>query len=508
MKLETLAQAVEGRVLNAGANFEISGISCHSRSVKPGHLFAALPGSKADGALYAQQAAQNGAAAILSEKAEPLTALPQLVCTDARLGLARAARAFYGYSDKKLGLGAITGTNGKSTTAYLVRHLMNSAKQRCGMLGTIEYDLGARIVEAPLTTPESLDLHRYLHTMAGAGCQAAVMETSSHSLCQHRVAGLDFKVGVFTNLTQDHLDYHRTMEEYREAKGILFKNLSSDAVAVLNADDAAGAYYAAQTRARCLSFSLNPSVAPLRSRDGDGHLCAHIRSMDIKGTRFQIDSPWGRRQVLWGLVGAHNVQNCLGAIGAAVALGVPFDEALAGLGSFAGVPGRLQSVGDQYEGLPFRVLVDYAHTDDALRSVLCALRELRPSRLITVFGCGGDRDRTKRPKMARAVEEMSDLGVITSDNPRTEDPQAIISDIWTGIHKKDKFLVDADRARAIELAIKEARSGDVVLIAGKGHEDYQIFGKEKRHFSDCEQALSALQNRFGPAQARSAAAGS
>jgi UDP-N-acetylmuramoyl-L-alanyl-D-glutamate--2,6-diaminopimelate ligase len=506
MKLQSLAQAAEGKIQH-GSDVEITGISCDSRAVKPGDLFAALPGAKADGNAYAEQAAKSGAVAILSEKTAALTPLPQLVCADARRGLARAARAFFGYSDKKLKMGAVTGTNGKSTTAYLVRHLMNSAGSCCGMLGTIEYDLGSQIIEAPLTTPESLDLHRYLHTMAASGCQAAMMETSSHSLCQHRVAEIDFKVGVFTNLTQDHLDYHRTMEEYRDVKAILFRNLSSSATAVLNGDDATSAYYAKQTKAQVLSFSLNPNAAPAGSRASDGHMTAHIRSMDIKGTRFQIDTPWGKRQVTWGLVGAHNVQNCLGAIGAAVALGVPFDDVIAGLSSFSGVPGRLQSVGDHYDGLPFRVLVDYAHTDDALRSVMKALRELRPSRLIAVFGCGGDRDRTKRPKMAKAVEEMADLGVITSDNPRTEDPQAIISDIWKGIHKKDKFLVDADRARAIELAIKEARSGDVVLIAGKGHEDYQIFGKEKRHFSDFEQALAAIQNRFGPAQSRGAAAG-
>ncbi len=482
MKLETLATYATAQLLTpAEQKVEITGITCDSRSVKAGDLFAALPGSKIDGSVFAKQAAERGAAAILTETPELLTGLPQLVCKNARLSLSQAARAFYGYADKELKLGAVTGTNGKSTTAYLVRHLLNKANLRCGMLGTIEYDLGSESIEAPLTTPESLDLHRYLRTMADAGCKAAMMETSSHSLCQHRVAGLDFAVGVFTNLTQDHLDYHRTMEEYRAAKGILFRNLSSDAVAVLNLDDAASAIYAKETKAKVLGFSTKNT----------GDICGRIRSMDIHGTRFQLDTPWGKRQIIWRLVGLHNVENCMGAVAAAVSLGAKFDDVVEALGSFAGVPGRLESVGD-HDKVPFRVFVDYAHTDDALKSVMRALRELKPSRLITVFGCGGDRDRTKRPKMAKAVEEMADLGVITSDNPRTEDPEAIIADIWKGIQNERRFIVEIDRARAIGMAIREARPGDVVLIAGKGHENYQIFGKEKRHFSDVEAATEAL----------------
>ena len=488
MRLESLAACATAElVARPERRVEITGITCDSRNVKAGDLFAALPGSKVDGSVYAKQAAELGAAAILCERPDPLTALPQLVCKDARLGLAQAARAFYGYPDRALKVGAVTGTNGKSTTAYLVRHLLKSCGIPCGMLGTIEYDLGAQIVEAPLTTPESLDIHRYFRKMADSGCGAAMMEVSSHSLCQQRVSGIDFTVGVFTNLTQDHLDYHRTMEEYREAKGILFRNLSKDAVAVLNLDDAASAYYTKNTVAKVLSFSLNNT----------GDLCGRIRSMDIRGTRFQIDTPWGKRQVIWSLVGAHNVQNCLGAVAAAMALGANFDRVIEALSNFSGVPGRLESVGDP-EKIPFRILVDYAHTDDALRSVMRAIRELKPSRLIAVFGCGGDRDRTKRPKMARAVEELADLGVITSDNPRTEDPQAIIADIWKGIQHESKFIVEADRAKAIDMAIREARPGDVVLIAGKGHENYQIFGKEKRHFSDVESATAALVKNGWP----------
>lgn len=505
MQLQALATSAKATVLQAQSHLiEITGITCDSRLVKAGDLFAALPGAKADGSVYARQAAERGAAAILCERQDPLTPLPQLVCADARAGLAQAAQAFYGFPDRQLKMGAVTGTNGKSTTAYLVRHLLQSAGKKCGMLGTIEYDLGAQILEAPLTTPESLDLHRYLRTMADAGCDAAIMETSSHSLCQQRVAGIDFAVGVFTNLTQDHLDYHRTMEQYREAKAILFRNLSSEAMAVLNLDDPASAYFAQQTKARILGFSVNsPARTVPKGMGKKDMLSAQIIGMDIHGTQFRINSPWGTRTVKWGLVGAHNIQNCLGALGAAVAMGVKFEDAVDALAAFQGVPGRLESVGDGADSgknrrkLPFRVLVDYAHTDDALRSVMRALRELKPSRLIVAFGCGGDRDRTKRPKMAKAVEEMADLGIITSDNPRTEDPHAIIADIWKGIQKQQMFIVEPDRAKAISFAINEAREDDVVLIAGKGHENYQIFGATKHHFSDVEQAQAAIERRTG-----------
>ena len=393
-------------------------------------------------------------------------------------------------------LGAVTGTNGKTTSAYLVRHILKYCGNQCGMLGTIEYDLGSEVIPAPLTTPESLDLHRYLRTMADSGCDSAFMETSSHSLCQHRVAGIHFDAAVFTNLTQDHLDYHRTMAEYREAKAQLFRNLLPDSVAILNVDDPAAQYFAKNTQARIMGFTIHGDrISPFNLNT---ELAATIREMNIHGTSFGLESPWGNREVHIKLAGAHNVQNALGALAAAVTLGAKFDKAIEALESFNGVPGRLESVelpgssGQQ----SFRVFVDYAHTEDALRSVMRALRELKPSRVITVFGCGGDRDRTKRPKMGRAVEEMSDLGVITSDNPRTEDPNAILDQICAGIHARGKFIVEPDRAKAIAMAIGEARAGDVVLIAGKGHENYQIFGTEKRHFSDVEESTAALKMRF------------
>jgi len=494
MRLETLIRiAATENVLNWFPGIEVTGLSIDSRKVAHGHLFGAMPGAKADGASFARQAAEQGAVAILTEKPEPLTHLPQFIVRDARAAMGRLANAFHGEPSKRLRLGGLTGTNGKSTTAFLVRHLLRAAHVKCGLLGTIEYDLGDTHLEAPLTTPDSLDLFAYLKSMADSGCQSAVMEVSSHSLVQRRVEGLEYAAAVFTNLTQDHLDFHRTMERYRDAKGLLFARLSSHAEAILNLDDPVGEYYARHTPAHVLGFSMN------------GHKQADLRatvlSMDIHGTSFRVESPWGSREVRWGMVGAHNIQNALGALGCALALGsqeartFSFDGALSALECFKGVPGRLESVGD---GLaPFRVLVDYAHTDDALRNVMTAMRLLKPSRLITVFGCGGDRDRTKRPKMGRAVEQLADLGVVTSDNPRTEDPAVIIGEIWAGIQRPEKFIVEQDRAKAIDTAIREARPGDILLIAGKGHENYQIVGATKHPFDDREQARAALERRFG-----------
>jgi len=494
MRLVQIVDAVRPRtVLQARDEVNISGVALDSRLVDRGALFAALSGARTDGADYARQAEARGAAAILTEHSSPLTGLPQLVVDDARKALALAARTFYDHPDRELRMGAVTGTNGKSTTAYLVRHILSTTGLRCGLMGTIEYDLGSKQIPAPMTTPDAPELFGGLRSMQEAGCEACVLEASSHSLCQHRLEGIEFDAAGFTNLTQDHLDFHRTMQEYREAKAMLFLRLPAKATAVLNMDDDAGRYYAKQTRAAVVGYSLKGSRrAELRAR---------VKSMDIHGTRFFLESPWGKRELEWKLVGEHNLQNALVAIGMALAMGegaghtFSFDRVLSALEDFPGVPGRLESVGD---GLaPFRVLVDYAHTDDALRNVLTALRQLRPSRMLVVFGCGGDRDKTKRPKMGRVAEELADLGILTSDNPRTENPRTILAEVYAGIQNRGKFSVEEDRAKAIGLAIREARAGDVVLIAGKGHEDYQVVGTEKRHFDDRKEALAALKKRFG-----------
>lgn len=506
MKLETLALAANAQVnrpeLLQRKSIDVTGITCDSRTVRIGDLFAALPGAKSNGVEFAREATQQGAVAVLCQSPILLDEnIPQLICPEPRAGLAKLARAFYNHADLRLRMGAVTGTNGKSTTAYLVRHLLTFCGRKCGMLGTIEYDVGSQIIEAPLTTPESLDLHRYIRTMVDAGCDSAFMEASSHALCQHRIDGIHFETAVFTNLTQDHLDFHRTMEEYREAKSILFRELLPDATAIINMDDMNGPFFAKNTRARVLGFNTRMSGAPRRMSVFKYPMSAMITRMTTQGTIFNLESPWGRCEINMKLAGVHNVQNALGALGAAVSMGADFNKCVQALESFDGVPGRLQSVAldpktEAGRAQSFRVFVDYAHTEDALRSVMNALRELKPSRIISVFGCGGDRDRTKRPKMGRAVEEMADLGVITSDNPRTEDPDGIIAEICSGIHNQSKFIVEPDRAKAISMAIKEARGGDVVLIAGKGHENYQIHGTKKYPFSDLQHALRSLNVRF------------
>ena len=506
MKLETIALSASAQVLqleNARRkNVDITGITCDSRNVRIGDLFAALPGVKINGAQFARQAAQRGAAAILCEqKLELDENIPQLICPDARAGLARAARAFYGHSDLRLHIGAVTGTNGKSTTAYLVRHMLNADKKKCGMLGTIEYDLGSESIEAPLTTPESLDLHRYLRTMADAGCSHAFLEASSHALSQHRIDGIHFETAIFTNLTHDHLDYHRTMEDYRDAKALLFRELLPEATAIFNMDDVNAHFFARLTKAQTLGFNVRGAGVTRRMTIFRYPISADIKHMSLQGTVFNLESPWGKCEVNMKLVGVHNVQNALGALAAAVSMGAELTPCIEALEAFRGVPGRLESVDldpktDAGRKQSFRVFVDYAHTEDALRNVMKTLRALKPSRLIAVFGCGGDRDKSKRAGMGQAVEEMADLGVITSDNPRTEDPQEIIGEIFKQVKKQNKFIVQPDRAKAIAMAMKEARCGDVVLIAGKGHENYQIHGTEKRHFSDLEETQKALRARF------------
>jgi len=375
---------------------------------------------------------------------------------------------------------AITGTNGKTTTAYLVRYILRQAGERCGMTGTVEYDLGAGAVPASMTTPESLDLYRFYAEMRRAGCGFAVSEVSSHALAKRRTAGLRFAAAVFSNLTQDHLDFHGTMENYFQAKALLFSGLEASAVALLNADDPHSARLAGMTRARVVTYGLSESA----------EVRAKVLSLSTVGTVFRLRRGGFEAEVHLPLLGAHNVHNALAAAAAAAELGLGMDRIVEGLATFEGVPGRLESVDC---GQDFRVLVDYAHTDDALRSVLNAVRELYPRRIITVFGCGGDRDRGKRPKMARVVEQLSDVAVVTSDNPRSERPEAIIGEILSGLQDPGRAVVEPDRAAAIGKAVGLARPGDVVLIAGKGHEAYQIVGDRRLDFDDRSAARAALE---------------
>jgi UDP-N-acetylmuramoyl-L-alanyl-D-glutamate--2,6-diaminopimelate ligase len=484
MRLSELAGRIDGARLLGGGDPEILDIAYDSRKVGPGALFLALPGGHVNGADFLPAALKSGAVAVLTEAQEQLVALPQLSVPEARAAMAQAGRAFFGEPSEGLRLTAITGTNGKTTTAYLLRHILTQTVGQCGMTGTIEYDLGAGAQPAVMTTPESLDLYRYYARMADGGCQFAVSEVSSHSLTKQRVAGVCFAAAVFTNLTQDHLDYHGNMENYFRAKAVLFEGLRPESLALLNSDDPYSERLAAMTPARVMTYGVA----------GDADFRAEVLSLSTVGTVFKFSCSRYQAEVHMGLLGAYNVHNALAAVAVAVEMGVEPPAAVEALSNFEGVPGRLESVDC---GQDFRVLVDYAHTDEALRSVLGSLGELYPRRVITVFGCGGDRDRGKRPRMGRVVEELSDVAVVTSDNPRSEEPGAIIEDILQGLQSPDAAVVEADRGVAIARAIDLAETGDVVLIAGKGHETYQILGSRRIDFDDREVARRALKQKCG-----------
>ncbi len=479
-------------IVSGSGDPEIAAVVCDSRRAAPGCLFAALPGAKSDGASYIAEALRRGAVALLVQRGMPSPpGVPCIIAAEARKALAEIAEVFYGRPSHRLRLVGVTGTNGKSTTAFLIAHLARRLGKRAGLLGTIRYEIGERTIPAPLTTPESVEFSAYLADMAEAGVEVAAAEVSSHALVQHRVWPHRFACAVFTNLTRDHLDYHRDMEAYLRAKKLLFDNLAADAAAAVNVHSPASARMVADTRGRIIRYGMAEAA----------DICGRVLSSDLCGTSLEVRCGGAAYRVFSPLVGAYNVLNVLAALAAIHGLGMAMAEAAEALSSFAGVPGRLERVAGPGGITAF---VDYAHTDDALRAVLGALRPLTPGRLIAVFGCGGDRDRGKRPLMARAAEEFADKVVITSDNPRTEDPQAIIRDIAAGLQRPAEALIIAERRAAVEEAVRLARRGDVILLAGKGHEDYQIIGTVK-HPMDDRQLLRAAFAAIG-AEERNACA--
>jgi UDP-N-acetylmuramoyl-L-alanyl-D-glutamate--2,6-diaminopimelate ligase len=453
-------------------------------------LFAAIPGTKIDGADFIGAAIANGATAILGETPASCP-VPYLHVENARLALARAAAAFDDYPARRLKLIGITGTNGKTTTAFLLRYLLNALGERAAMLGTIEYDTIAQKIPAPLTTPSAPDFVRYLREAVDAGAGYAVAEISSHALALDRVAGCEFSAAAFSNLTRDHLDYHGTLENYAAAKQKLFSGLAPNAVAIVNADDAYGELMTRDCRAEVITYGIENSAAAWNA--------TAIRYA-IDGTRFQLSVASRQPPVVTGnwqlatgnsiflpLVGRHNLYNALAAIATLAALNFAPEKIFATLAGFPGVPGRLERIAKNGR----EVFIDYAHTPDAIEKVLQTLRPLTRGKLWIVFGCGGDRDRGKRPLMARAAETNSDRVIVTNDNPRTESPAQIFADIRAGFTSAPEFI--PDRAAAIKSALTGAGAGDTILIAGKGHEDYQILGADKIHFSDRE-TVSAIKN--------------
>jgi UDP-N-acetylmuramoyl-L-alanyl-D-glutamate--2,6-diaminopimelate ligase len=456
-------------------------IRIDSRSVESGDCFVAIKGTEFDGHNFIAQAISAGAKYIITQKPVDINNAEIVLVDDTSQAAAILAQARNSNPSKQLINLAVTGTNGKTTVAFLVRSIINSANTKCGMIGTVHYDTGLGITNAPLTTPDCITIADAQKQMVTSDLKYMIIEASSHALYQNRLAAIDFTAAAFTNLTGDHLDYHKTEQAYLDAKAILFENLSENSTAILNSQSPHSKQLAQRTKAKVLYYGI----------DDDSDITAYIEKMDITGTIFNFKFRDQTENVKCKMPGEHNVSNCLAAAGLCIAVGFDLKTIANGLSNFDSVPGRLEKV--DFEG-NFTVLIDYAHTDDALKNVLSTLRPICKGRLIVVFGCGGDRDRTKRPRMAKVAEQLADIIIVTSDNPRTENPNNIINDITKGFVKpcdtqytiRNTNIVEPDRAKAIELSVNLARKDDIVLIAGKGHEDYQIIGKEKVHFSDKE----------------------
>ncbi len=491
-------------VLSLSGNPDVSGVEYDSRRVKPGCAFVAMRGESSDGNRFIDQAIQAGAVAVITDSpAEvPRDGVAWALVSHGRRALARVSENFYKRPAEHIAITGITGTNGKSTTAFLIEAILTAAGRKSALIGTIEYHVAGRTYPAPHTTPEALELARLFQEAIGQGASDAVMEVSSHALAQQRIFGVPFDVAVFTNLTRDHLDYHKSMDEYFAAKRVLFEGCGTDAprVAVTNLDDEYGAKLANSSRKR------GSAVLTYGWDRGD----FHVENVDItpRGTRFDLITPAEKLAIFSPLIGRVNVYNALAAAAACAARGCKPDSIARGIAALTHVPGRFQRVDC---GQPFTVVVDYAHTDDALRNLTALAREFvsrggGAARVITLFGCGGDRDRAKRPLMGEAAGRGSDFVVLTSDNPRSEDPRAIINDALVGLQKTGvKYSVEADRRKAIALAVGEARPGDIVLLAGKGHEKVQVTREGSHPFDDVEVARETLRaNGFNCADASAA----
>lgn len=493
MKLKALLPSILLETLDKEAlEIEVTGLSTNSHGCQPGDLFIGMPGTRVDGGDFWPSAIASGAVAALvspqaAQKHPPQSDTVVIPVADMTGTCAQVAAAFYGEPGKKLKLIGITGTNGKTTTTHLVEFILQKVQKSTALLGTLYVRWPGFEQMAAHTTPFAVDLNHQLSDAVQAGCEFGVMEVSSHSLAQGRVQGLPFQVGIFTNLTQDHLDFHETMEDYFEAKAKLFSAEYLQGCAVVNIDDSYGQRLAERLSGEKLwGYSTHNSQADLWTSDIE---------YEPAGVKGMLHTPVGNAKFSLPLVGQYNVENMLAAVGAALHFGVPLGSIVAVLPEFPGVPGRMEQVlikPDQ----DISAIVDYAHTPDSLENVLKATRPFISGKLICVFGCGGDRDRTKRPIMGKIAAELADVVVVTSDNPRTEDPEQILKDVAAGIPESISARVIGDRATAIRTAILEAKPGDGVVIAGKGHEDYQILGTEKIHFDDREQAREALNQRF------------
>ncbi len=479
MKLKILLEDIFNKDLPAEfANLEIESISSDSRQVGRAGLFVALKGPVLDGGKFIQEAISKGAAVIVKAGGQAEQSSGRGVCIldveDPKDFLVKVAERFYNHPSKKVKVIGITGTNGKTTTSYLIESILQESSKKCAVIGTVNYRIGGKILPSKNTTPGIVDNQRYLAQMAQEHVSCCAMEVSSHALEQGRVEGIGFHTAVFTNLTGDHMDYHLNMENYFQAKSKLFVNLPAKSFAVINVDDPYGKRLIDATKAKVVTFGITHT--------------ADIMASDIKlslsGSTFSVKFPQGKMMMRSSLIGRHNIYNILAAVGACLCGGVTPEKIEDALEHFSAVPGRLEQID---EGRPFPVFIDYAHTEDALKNVLTNLKIVSNARIILVFGCGGDRDKTKRPKMGLVAGKLADFSILTSDNPRSEDPQSIIDQIIAGF-KTDNYTVILDREKAIAKAMSLAKKEDIVLIAGKGHEDYQIFKDKTIPFDDREVA--------------------
>ena len=472
MKLAEVIADIEVKEIIGSEQLNVSGVAFNSREVRPGNIFVCITGFKTDGHQYAEDAVARGAIAVIAERDMSALGVFCIICENTRLALAKAAANFYGHPERKFRLIGVTGTNGKTTTTYLIKSVLESMGRKVGLIGTNQNMIGTEVIPSKHTTPDSLELMQLFSKMAEKGAEYVVMEVSSHSLALDRVTACRYDVGAFTNITQDHLDFHKTMEKYLEAKGILF-NISK--AGVVNRDDS-GAEYLLKTSTcdKMLTYGI----------ENDCDLRATDVVLSEKGVHFNVNYKNEKYEVALGIPGMFSVYNALTALGCLISAGISLGEAVEGLKSARGVKGRVEVV---ETGRDFSVIIDYAHTPDGLYNVIRTIRGFCKGRIITVFGCGGDRDVTKRPKMGRIAAELSDYCVVTSDNPRSEDPEKIVADVVAGVKEgKCDYTVVTNRFEAIEFALDIAEKNDVVLLAGKGHETYQILRDRTIDFDERE----------------------
>lgn len=483
MKLRELINVLTDFRLNGDSvDFEVGGISCNSKEIPRDGIFVAIKGTRIDGHNFINEAIARGARAIVSEYPETGNqhpGVPFIIAKDTRSALAKLAAEFYNNPSLKIKVVGITGTNGKTTLTYLIESVLKKSGFKTGVIGTVNYRFCDKVLVSKNTTPGPIELESLLAEMVGSGVRYAIMEVSSHALEQGRTEGINFSSAIFTNLTQDHLDYHLNMEDYFKAKQKLFDSLSSAAFSVVNIDDDYGRRLKTHTKAKVTTYGI----------DNQADVMAENIRYSIEHTDFSIRTANLTIDIRTPLIGRHNVYNILSAYAWALSEGVKSEIIKSAIEEISCIPGRLERINTKKD---FSVFVDYAHTEDALKNVITALRQISPGRIIVVFGCGGERDKTKRPKMGRVVTELADYAIVTSDNPRSENPSQIIDDIIMGI-KKDNFCVIPDRAEAIRKSLYFAKPGDCVLLAGKGHENYQVLKDKAIHFDDREVVRECLR---------------